>query len=775
MRAFLCISWLVLGWQLTAQVSDNFSDGDFTKDPTWTGDTASFEVNSALQLHLKGAGTDTAWLTTIYQSSMATCWKFWVKLSLNTSQNNYARIYLNADQDHLDQPINSYFIQIGGADDSIRFIQQTGISLVSLCCIPGFATNHTQQEMRFNIFRDTSGIWSVRIDTTGGSTYITAGVFTEKSLMPGGWLGVWCKYTASNASRFYFDDFYAGPPTPDTLPPGSSDSIRMFDVLIHEILCDPEPTVALPPYEYVELFNRTDSVIRLEDWIFEYGSSQRVFPPVSLEPKGYLLISGEDFPADFGPAVPLFTSGNSLSNETVQLTLRDKHGQIIHAVECTSGWYGGSWKEEGGWSLEMADISNPCGCGENWKASTDPAGGTPGRENSVKGAQPDLSPPEVVRSCFSGQYTWFVYFSETIDPASVGSPEEWEREPGEKWPDSVIPVSPAYRTIRLVFSEEFLPDIIYRLTGTSRLTDCAGNTIQGNILTRSALPEPVDPGDIVLNEVLSHPFPEGSPFIELLNLSDKVLNLEELAFLVADTGETVSSADVKILISSPYLIFPDEYTVVCKSRNNIISNYITPNPNHFLEMTSFPSMNYGAGQVILLRSADEMIIDQMVYRENMHYPLLGSTIGVSLERIRPDKLSLDPMNWHSASGIVGYATPAYRNSQTLDPGEETTMISINPEVFSPDNDGKNDVMTIQYNLDRQGFQGSVIIFDSRGRMIRQLISNELVGQHGELLWDGISEDRRKPPLGIYLIYMEFVHPDGEVKRLKKTVVIAEPL
>ena len=36
-----------------AQLAENFNDGDFTNNPAWTGNTADFTVNAALELQRK--------------------------------------------------------------------------------------------------------------------------------------------------------------------------------------------------------------------------------------------------------------------------------------------------------------------------------------------------------------------------------------------------------------------------------------------------------------------------------------------------------------------------------------------------------------------------------------------------------------------------------------------------------------------------------------------------------------------------------------------------
>ncbi|MFH1159755.1 MAG: lamin tail domain-containing protein [bacterium] len=772
MRTLVVFCCILSALGLKGQVFDNFSDGDFTQNPEWAGDSLHFEVNGVGQLHLQSADVDTSWLATSCGRFFDTEWKFWMKLSFNSSTNNYARVYLTADRKELDQPLYGYFIQAGGADDSIRFMKQTGSVINSLFCFPDYTTGHSSNEIRFKIIRDTTDTWTMWVDSTGKADYLQEGSIVENSIQQSGWMGVWCKYTSSNATRFYFDDFYAGPVIPDTLPPASSYSARAFDVLIHEIMYDAEPSAGLPAAEFVELYNRTDSAIALKDWLFEYGTSRKTFPLVMLAPGGYLLISGDTLLATYGPVVSLFTSGASLSNEGTRLTLRNDRNQVIHSVEYNPGWFQGSWKEEGGWSLEMVDSTNPCGCEENWKPSIDPTGGTPGRENSVKGTHPDLTPPEAVRSYFTDLNTWEVLFTETLDSTSIGLPDTWLLEPGETHPDTLYPLAPSYRSLRLVFPGDFTAGLLYTLTGQGNLADCAGNRRSQTMVTHSAIPESMEQGNVVINEILSHPYPGSSQFFELFNRSEKVVDLEELAVISADTGESVPSTGARILASGPYLMFPWDFVAVCESEGGVKEKYTTLNTYNFLEMESFPSMKNDEGQLILIRSRDDLVIDRILYQQEMHYPLLTSTEGISLERISPDKSSLDPSNWHSAAGSVGYATPAYQNSQSLDPGIETDIISVISMVFSPDNDGIDDVLAIQYNMNKTGYQASVVVFDFRGREIRQLASNSLVGQSGEFLWDGLTGERRKAPIGIYLIYLEFVHPEGEIKKFKKAIVLA---
>jgi flagellar hook assembly protein FlgD len=145
--------------------------------------------------------------------------------------------------------------------------------------------------------------------------------------------------------------------------------------------------------------------------------------------------------------------------------------------------------------------------------------------------------------------------------------------------------------------------------------------------------------------------------------------------------------------------------------------------------------------------------------------------GVSLERIHFNRPSQERSNWHSAASTVGFATPAYKNSQFKETVQITENITISPEAFSPDNDGYNDFLNIYYRFEEPGWTANIRIFDAGGRPVRDLIRNELLATEGVLQWNGFNDDGKKVRLGIYIIFIELFSPDGEVKKYKKSCVV----
>lgn len=862
MKTIFTFLLVLAAGSISAQLNDSFTDGNFTENPAWTGDSELFEVNGAGQLHTVAQAADTAWLSVTSSLAGATEWRFWIKLSFNTSVNNHARIYLGSDHADLDQPLNGYYLRAGGADDSVVMYRQDGSEDFPVFRCQYLFTGHSVNTIRFRILRDTTGIWTVFADSLGGENYFNAGSFSENTYPETDYFGVWCKFTSSNGAKFYFDDILAGAVITDTLPPriagltvrsrdslqvrftepvdpatagdpmhytvagtlvhpvaalsGSSDpaavllvfgepledppcdSLRVdgisdaagnllsdtsvffcryeaepYDILIHEILADPDPAVGLPESEFIELFNCSDHPVSLTGWSLQTGVSASVFPELTLSAGHFLILSKDSAYRQYGETLGLLTAVYSVPNEGACLVLRDSLGRVIHWVDFQKEWIAPEFKQEGGWSVEMTDPGNPCGCEGNWRASADGSGGTPGRENSLAGLYPDTLPPVFLRAAVTGPDRVEILFSEGMDSVSLAVSGPWQINGAPAGMETMELKAPRYRNITLFWEEGFAAGVIYEIRPPSGLTDCAGNPLDTNQTLMVMAPSLPEPGEVVLNEMLPEPGPDGSRFAEIINLSGKAFDLRDMAIAVCLPGEDPESVPVIPLASEPFQLLPLEYAAACESSEEIEYRYSPRYPARLITVEGFPSLPDGPASLILSRTADGQVLDRVEYSKEMHHPLLSTTEGVSLERVNPYGPSCDPSNWHSAASSAGFATPGDQNSQWWVPGEEgTEILVIEPVIFSPDNDGRDDVLHILCAPGAPGFLATVQLFDSRGRFVAEIAANNLMGAEGRFSWDGLTADRRKAPAGMYIVCAELVKPDGTVIRVKRTAVLA---
>jgi hypothetical protein len=159
----------------------------------------------------------------------------------------------------------------------------------------------------------------------------------------------------------------------------------------------------------------------------------------------------------------------------------------------------------------------------------------------------------------------------------------------------------------------------------------------------------------------------------------------------------------------------------------------------------------------------------------MQSPLADNTKGVSLERLSFQQPTQDVHNWHAAATTAGYATPGSVNSQQLNLPELAGEVTVQPAIFSPDNDGMDDLAVIACQLPQAGFVGNITVFDAQGRPVRQLLQNGLLGNRSNIVWDGLGENKQFLPVGIYIIFTEIFDLQGNIKRWKLPVVMARKL
>jgi hypothetical protein len=256
--------------------------------------------------------------------------------------------------------------------------------------------------------------------------------------------------------------------------------------------------------------------------------------------------------------------------------------------------------------------------------------------------------------------------------------------------------------------------------------------------------------------------------VEIYNNTQEIFDLKDLFITSADDADSLTSV-TQVSVES-YLLFPEQYMVITEDANWVKQNYVEENPSWFVEVSNLPGYNDDEGRVVLVNALGERI-DELHYNASWQFPLISNVETVSLERINPNAATQDSLNWHSAASTVGYGTPTYRNSQYTEPNV-TDEITIAPEAFSPDEDGHDDVLSIGFQFDQPGYTANVRLFDSEGRQVRDLVRNALLSQSGVFTWDGITDQNEKARIGIYIVFVEVFNLNGNVKRYKKTCVVA---
>ncbi|GJM35553.1 MAG: hypothetical protein DHS20C18_45540 [Saprospiraceae bacterium] len=543
--------------------------------------------------------------------------------------------------------------------------------------------------------------------------------------------------------------------------------------IVTEIMADPDPTVGLPRAEYIEIYNHSDQLIQLSDLIFSNGSVLKVLPFYLLEPGKYVVLCDELDVSTFnlfGPAVGI-EDFPGLVNSTDDIILTNRAGNPIFSLLYTLDWYEDIEKDDGGWSLELIDLDGPYDCGGNWRASENINGGTPGQVNSLFGKTPDETGPDLLRVYTLDSMQLVAVFNEPLDATEAKNIANYSLDNGiSVFTATFLPDLDGKR-VALDLDSPLNPNIIYTLNVDNRVKDCMGNNLSEKNTARFGLPEVAAANDVVINEILFNPEVGGRDFVEFFNRSEKVIDL--FNFRIGNFHLETANPTVKL--EDHFQLFPEEYVVITTDPSLIQSQYTVENERN-LWAGPLPSLPDNEGNISLISPApDSIIIDSFFYTDDLHFPLLSDKGGVSLERLNPDKPTQNSGNWHSAAASAGYATPTAKNSQFFitEAAPENEIITLGNATFSPDEDGFEDVLQINYFTDRPGFSLKLDVYDAQGRLIQRLVRNELLNTgNGTFKWDGLDLEGQKARVGIYIIAGEVINPDGEVEQFKESCVLA---
>lgn len=847
MKPLFSLLLLAFPLLLNAQLNESFSDGDFTANPVWTGTSTTFIVNASQELQTTNTVAATSYLTTPHGLSTLDGqeWRVRVKIITSPSSANFGRVYLTSTSADLTTNPDGFFLQLGeaGSTDAIRLKKIVGGVETEICAGPS-AQIATSFNISIRIVRDGSGLWSLYTDAAGGNDFAFQASGTDVTALIGTHAGVWATYTASNATKYYFDDLYAGPEIVDTQAPAllsatavsptqvdllfdepiagtaavttgnytfepaivvssasfdgsnlslihlqlgaslsngqtytvtvneiedangnqATNLVTSFeylvneipepgDVIITEFLCDPSPVMGLADVEFVEIHNVSTKYFDLTGWKLGDASGDGTIVSGWIQPGEYKVLCAASS-ATFYPDGYTVSAFPSLNNTSDAVVLKDTGSVEINRVNYTDDWYRDEIKQEGGYSLELINPNDPCPDGSNWIASNAISGGTPGAQNSVYDDTPDTEAPALVSVLATAPSTLQLVFSEGMDSTTLVNAV---LTTNTSLTVSGITAPAAFAdTVTITFGQAITQSQLYSFNYGS-VSDCWGNstTVNGTF----ALAEAPQPGDLVINELLFDPGTGGSDFVELYNRSAKVLDLYQYELARYDDG-AISGNE---LIEPHYLLFPGEYVVLTPDSNFQLQQFPQAVSGTFLQM-DLPLMNNDSSTVLLI--CQGVVLDRVSYTSDWHLSLIDDTENKTLERIDPNGVSSSASNWHTAAENIGFGTPGRQNSQYMIAtvnGDFGTISSI----FSPDNDGFEDVLLFYYTMPQGEMIATVKIYDERGRLVRELVKSEVLSLLGNFSWDGINDQNTKAQLGVYLAVIEAFSVDGNADFSKR--------
>ncbi|MFA6947157.1 MAG: lamin tail domain-containing protein, partial [Pedobacter sp.] len=304
-----------------------------------------------------------------------------------------------------------------------------------------------------------------------------------------------------------------------------------YPLIINEIFADPSPVNGLPEVEFVELFNPTQNTVNLKDLNFGDQISNYSLKNGEIAAGSYIILCAEKDTAVFKPfgKVIGLAVWPDLNNETDVLLLKSNKGRELHQVRYDSGWYKDAEKRKGGYSLELIDPMSICLSFQNWTASRDSSGGTPGSKNSVY--QADYKPETLKLTGVEliDSLSISLSFNRAVDHLKAMKSSNYTLNNGAGSPMSSRLAEIYFDKVILTLKDPLTRGQTYRIR-VNDISDCRNTPISAEFSSLEfTLSKKIEKNDILITEILFNPRPEGADFVEIYNNSSQSLDLKDLS------------------------------------------------------------------------------------------------------------------------------------------------------------------------------------------------------------------------------------------------------
>jgi hypothetical protein len=518
------------------------------------------------------------------------------------------------------------------------------------------------------------------------------------------------------------------------------------DVCINEVMSNPLGSGgAEDRNEFVEVFNKGPDAVDLSSWqITDFDAVDEIIPFSSLSgnsntvllPGEFALVmdpeyidSGENYMPYGVPSCVLLTVDNTtIGNE---LANTDPIALISPDGDTVSTYYH-PFNPGDGISVERVYPYNGDFI-ENWKASKNSTGSTPGRENSVYSA-PDFSLDSVL---VQGYYVSF-FLVNAYDTILSGTIEVFSDENRNR----ILDEGELINTFSLLNIPQ---DSSCRLTFSLSSEDVyliGFDLVEKPIFRRVRIGEGV--AELIINEIMFAPDADGPPeWIELFNRSQYDISLDSFQI------ENIRASGIEVLSGDYLIVTPDSASFL---------GYYGGVSCPISEMNLSFSND---GDSVFLLDENGFLLDCVVYA--------GSDFdrNYSLERINPDISALNSTNW--GQSVPQGGTPGAVNSLFAEYKRTEIALDVNPKHFTPDGDGIDETCVISFNLPYLRNEVSLRIYDRRGHLLCENSAN-YGGEQGVWIWDGKGNSDEIVSTGLYIVFALIKDADGPARSIEKTVV-----
>ncbi|MFH0866052.1 MAG: lamin tail domain-containing protein [Bacteroidota bacterium] len=497
------------------------------------------------------------------------------------------------------------------------------------------------------------------------------------------------------------------------------------EIIISEIMYN-DPSLNDDSLEYVELYNNGAATANISGYSFNAGITYEFPLNTTINPSSYLVIAKNDTAVNNFYSISgtlQWDNGEALSNAGEKISIINMAGNVIDSLtyDVSSPWPASA--NGNGPSLTLCNPSLDNSDGNNWSASTEPAGtlnsvdvyGTPGNGCSIV-----TTPPFVTNAFVWDNATITVAFSEAVNATA---------------------------------------EITSNYTGLGIISSAVRNTTLDTVTLSLATPLQQGVSDTLtvssVEDMSNTPMAAPQDFIFIFNntiesiviteimYNDPSLSADSLEFIefynngaIANIGGYKITAGVLFQFPSGTTINNGGYIVVAKNAGAV---------DNFFGISGTLQWDNGealsnAGEKIILTNTEGGIIDSLTYDISSPWPSDCNGNGPSLTLCNPDVENSDGSAWYPSEEWAGIlnAIAVYAG-----PGIGCTTTGITePALFSDLIISPNPSSSI-LNFINMPEQSEIIIFDVLGSMIKNI----------SLQQDHVSVNISEFPKGIYIIHV----------------------
>lgn len=269
------------------------------------------------------------------------------------------------------------------------------------------------------------------------------------------------------------------------------------------------------------------------------------------------------------------------------------------------------------------------------------------------------------------------------------------------------------------------------------------------------------PAPVVVNEVMFKPAGPECEWVEVFAHAGQAISIKGWT-LEDHRGTRRKITDDEVILTGGLFLLVEDEEVFSRAHPDLSADtFLRP-------QGGWPTLNdvdgpLGFADIVVVRDALGTMIDSVAYRQRWSKP------GVSIERIDPRGPSTDPSNWSPHYGET-CGSPGCRNSVSFALSGDANILTLSPQSFTPDSDGKDDLLAISIKLGTPSLV-RVSVFDLNGRPIKTLVDGEVIDASRITFWDGSGRSDHDAPTGVYLVLLEAKETSSGLTRRAKLPVV----